>query len=89
MYNLRTWKREDVILRQELHYEDELIALHDTMIPFKESDTIRELSGSVQDLRDQTHQRNKKGMHDVIVNKLVTHSESQQDEIITSQPGEL
>ena len=78
-----------MILRQELRYEDEMIALHDTMIPFKESDTIKELSGSVQDLRDQTNQRNKKGIHDVIVNKLNTHSSAKENEIIDSQPDGL
>lgn len=84
MYNLKTWKREDVILRQELRYDNQMIALHDTMIPFLESDTIKEFSGSVKDLQEQTYQKNKKGMHNVIVNKLVTHSESQVDEITDS-----
>lgn len=84
MYNLKTWKREDVILRQELRYDNQMIALHDTMIPFLESDTIKEFSGSVKDLQAQTYQKNKKGMHNVIVNKLVTHSESQVDEITDS-----
>jgi len=84
MYNLKTWKREDVILRQELRYDNQMIALHDTMIPFKESDTIKEFSGSVKDLQEQTYQKNKKGMHNIIVNKLVTHSELQENEITDS-----
>ena len=44
-YNLKTWSRDQVILRQELRYDNELIGIHDTMVPEGEADTIQEMSG--------------------------------------------
>ncbi len=81
-YNLKTWsktiqrkgKQEQVILRQELRFEDQLIGLHDCMLPSSDADTIQETSGSVGELTGPSHRETRKKLHNVIENKLVTHA---------------
>jgi len=81
-YNLKTWsktiqrkgKQEQVILRQELRFEDQLIGLHDCMLPSADADTIQETTGSVSELTGASHRETRKKLHNVIENKLVTHA---------------
>jgi len=78
-YNLKTWSRDQVILRQELRYDNELIGIHDTMVPEGEADTIQEMSGSVGDLTGPNPRATKKRLHNVIENTLLTHAEIDSD----------
>ncbi len=79
-YNLKTWKKEQVILRQELHYGEDLIGLHDTMVSFNDADTIQEMSGSVNELTGPNPRATKKRLHNVIENTLLTHASMEDDQ---------
>ena len=81
-YDLKTRMQNEVIVRQELHYRGEMIGLHDTMMPFSDSDTIREVSGSADYLRSNGRIGNRKGIHNVIENTLLTHTEDDDDSTI-------
>ena len=74
-YDLKTRTQNEVIVRQELHYRGEMIGLHDTIMPFSDSDTIQEVSGSADYLRSNGKVGNRRGIHNVIENTLLTHGE--------------
>ena len=81
-YDLKTRVQNEVIVRQELHYRGEMIGLHDTMMPFSDSDTIQEVSGSADYLCNNGKIGNRRGIHNVIENTLLTHTDDDDNSTI-------
>ena len=52
-----------------------MISLHDTMMPFSDSDTIQEVSGSADYIRESNKVGNRRGIHNVIEKTLLTHTD--------------